>query len=83
MSGSPDFDQENLRGLVSSNAEPLRLLRLGLTRQCCLPTEVALTNIHAIDFSKLAGLVQLLIAEGRLADMEGRSGDAATRRAFR
>jgi len=31
------LDHEALRALVSTNAESLRLLRLGLTRQCALP----------------------------------------------
>jgi hypothetical protein len=34
VSSFSDLDHEALRGLVSSNAEPLRLLRLGLTRKC-------------------------------------------------
>src|SRR5207245_8474416 len=39
------LDQGGLRALVSTNAESLRLLRLGLTRQCALPADSAMTNV--------------------------------------
>src|SRR5262249_893160 len=75
-----ELDQEKLSGLVSSNAEPLRLFRLGLTRQCSFPTDIGLTNFSAMG-SELAGLkhlAQLLAAQGRLAEMDGRPAEAAS-----
>ncbi len=74
----PDLDHDSLRQLVSANAEPLRLLRVGLTRQCLTPMDLSLTNNAG--FSHLAGmkrLVQLLAAEGRLQEMENQPADAA------
>ena len=74
-----DLDHEALRSLVSSNSEPLRLVRLGLTRKCSFPTAVALTNQNWMlgELSHLKYLAQLLRAEGLLAEMEGRPADAA------
>jgi len=77
VSSFSDLDHDALRGLVSSNAEPLRLLRLGLSRRCAFPTDFALTNQSWISqLADLKRLAQLLRAEGRLAEMEGRPGDA-------
>jgi len=75
----PDLDLDGLRGVVSSNAEPLRLLRLGLSRGCSVPTEAALTNFNLVasDLIKLKSVAQLLRAKGRLAEMEGQPIDAA------
>src|SRR5208282_1451500 len=42
VSDWPVLDHDGLRDLVSTNTEPLRLLRLGLTRQCVMPLESAL-----------------------------------------
>jgi hypothetical protein len=74
-----NLDKDALCGLVSSNAEPLRLLRLGLTRKCSFPTDVALTNqgwmIGELPHLKYCAL--LFRAEGQLAEMDGRPGDAA------
>lgn len=69
-----DLDHDGLRDLVATNAESLRLLRAGLTRQCAMP-DSALTDID-----RLAGmkrLVQLLSKEGRLHEMDNRPADAA------
>jgi hypothetical protein len=57
-----------LRELVSTNAEALRLLRIGLAHQCAVPPDMAITNISGM-ISDLAGmkrLAQLLAAEGLL-----------------
>jgi len=79
VSSFSDMDHDALRGLVSSNAEPLRLLRLGLTRRCSFPTDFALTNQSWMvgELPHLKRLAQLLRAEGQLAEMESRPGDAA------
>ena len=72
----PTLDHDSLAALVSTNAEPLRLLRLGLTRQCVMPMDSALTN----NYNWLPGmrrLGQLLAAEGRLREMENQPAEAA------
>jgi hypothetical protein len=74
----PTLDRNNLAALVSTNAEPLRLLRLGLTRQCVMPLDAALTNNAGL--TQLGGmkrLAQLLAAEGRLREMENQPASAA------
>jgi hypothetical protein len=73
------LDHDSLRALVSTNSEPLRLLRLGLTRGCSVPTDSAMTNISGLlgDLANLKSLARLLEEEGRLAQMENRYGDAA------
>jgi hypothetical protein len=73
------LNPDSLGVLVSTNAEALRLLRLGLTRQCMMPMDSALTNVDGM-LSQLAGmkrLVQLLAAEGRLRELEDRPAEAA------
>jgi hypothetical protein len=73
------LDHDGLRALVSTNAESLRVLRLGLTRQCALPADSAVTNDSAMlgDLGRMERLAQLLTAEGRLREMDNRLGDAA------
>src|ERR1035437_2570579 len=63
----PTLDHDSLAALVSTNAEPLRLLRLGLTRQCVMPMDTALTNAAGgmNQLARMKRLVQLLAAEGR------------------
>src|SRR3954462_11501977 len=73
------MDREELATLITTNAESLRLLRLGLSRQCAVPIESNMTNMIGFG-SELAGikrLTQLLAAEGQLRAAEGRPGDAA------
>lgn len=70
---------DNLRALVSTNAEALRVLRLGLTRRCATPLDSILTNAGTIS-SQLASikhLAFLLAAEGRLLELDNRPGEAA------
>ncbi len=73
------LDHDGLRALVSKNAESLRLLRLGLTRQCALPADSFMTNVSVMlgDLTAMKQLVQLLAAEGRLREMDYRLADAA------
>ena len=74
-----DLDHEGLRALVVSNAEALRMLRVGLTHRCAVPTDAAIANLAAVnhDLIALKSLAKMLCAEGRLAEMENRPGDAA------
>lgn len=69
------MDTDVLRELISTNKEALRLVRLGLSRSCQVPTQAALTNMT--ELGNLKRLAQLLNAEGRLAEMEHRPADAA------
>jgi len=73
------LDHETLQALVFTNAESLRLLRLGLTRQCALPADSAMTNVSGMlsDLAVMKQLAQLLAAEGRLREMDNRPTDAA------
>src|SRR5579862_159624 len=79
VSGYRDLGLARLQDMISSNAEPLRLVRLGLTRQCSFPTELGITNFSATirDMPGLKKLALLLSAEGKLAEMENRPADAA------
>ena len=76
---SPDLDHDGLRALMSTNAEALRLLRVGLTRQCSVPTESVVTNFSEMmyDLRNMRRLAGLLVQEGRLKEMENRPADAA------
>ena len=71
--------KEELKVHLETNQEPLRLLRLGLTRECEVPTEdsMAYFQRHFPDLMCIKRVAQLLSAEGRLAEMEGRFADAA------
>jgi hypothetical protein len=73
------MSKEELRFLISTNQEPLRLVRLGLGRDCQVPTEDSMAYIqrHLNDLSSIKRVAQLLSAEGRLAEAEGRHGGAA------
>jgi hypothetical protein len=72
------LDHDGLRALVSTNSESLRMLRLGLTRGCSVPTESVMTNLTGLlgDLANLKSLARLLEEEGRLAEMENRYRDA-------
>jgi len=75
----PTLAQDELRELIATNTEALRILRQGLTHTCCVPTEALITNFSAM-MPQVAGfktLGQLLAAEGRLEELENRPGDAA------
>jgi len=70
---------DELRHLVATNAESLRLLRLGLSRTCSVPTMAAITNNSAMltNLARFKELAHLLAAEGRFAEQQSRPGDAA------
>jgi hypothetical protein len=70
---------EELRSYVGTNQESLRLVRLGLNRECRVPVEttMAYAQEHVEDASRIKHAAQLLSAEGRLAEMEGRPDVAA------
>ncbi len=82
--GSKDLDKinpEELQAVVLSNAAALKLARSGLTLDCRAPPMVLRedgTAPHLNDVSKFKRLTQAFSAEGRLAELENRSADAAT-----
>src|SRR5437667_9828703 len=76
--GDLSLSQGELRELIVKNAEALRLVRQGLTRSCRVRADFTAANFSP-HMSQLAGmkrLVWLLVAEGRLAEMEHRTNDA-------
>ena len=79
LDGVAEGDRDGLRALMATNAEALRLLRVGLSRECSVPTAAAITNFATAinDLPPLKSLARLLIAEGRLAETENRPADAA------
>lgn len=72
-------DRDDLRGLIATNSEALRLLRIGLSRECSVPTDAFIANFSTAsrDLGALKSLARLLSAEGWLAELEDRPGDAA------
>lgn len=73
------LDHNGLWALVHANSESLGRLRLGLTRQCALPADSAMTNVAGMlgDLAAMKRLAQVLAAEGRLGEMDNRLADAA------
>jgi hypothetical protein len=78
VSEYPKLDHDPLVALVSTNAEPIRLLRLGLTRKCLMPIDLAPDNtVRITQLGSMKRLVQLLAAEGRLRELENQPDQAA------
>ncbi len=83
VSGTDNYekmDQSQLRELVSKNAAALALAREALSNQCAVPLQFSTNYMEAHLEGELSGLkrlAQVLIAEGRLAEMENRPADAA------
>jgi hypothetical protein len=72
------MNDEDLRTLVRTNAETLRLTRMALSHACQVPLDYSPAN--SVLLPELAGFKRLayaLSAEGRVAEMENRPGDAA------
>ena len=70
---------EELRQLVGRNSGALRAARTGLQEDCAVPLQFS-ENYMSQHFPELAGykrLAQAFVAEGRLAELENRPGDAA------
>ncbi len=69
---------ENVRALLESNAEALGMARLGLTRESRIPIVYSRAYFaqHLPELASLKRLAQLMIAEGKLAEMENRIDDA-------
>lgn len=73
---APSHDQ--LRTMIAATTQTLELLRLGLSRDCRFPADRFLTNAVANlqTLYSLKKLAQLLEANGRLAELDGRTNDA-------
>ena len=78
---SPDYgtiNEEELRALVKKNTEALKLARAGSGRECRVPLDYSATNAtHSEDLAAIKRLARTFTAEGRLAEMENRPGEAA------
>jgi len=74
-----NLSQEELRAVVAANAKALSLVRSGLEKSCAMPLQTYLLNSAAMsgDLPLLKRIAQLLAAEGRLAELDGRLDDAA------
>lgn len=74
-----NLSQEELKALVAANAKALSLIRSGLEKSCAMPMQTYLLNSAAMsgDLPLLKRSAQLLAAEGRLAELDGRLEDAA------
>ena len=70
---------DELRAYVTRNAEALKFIRLGLARECRVPLEYTQRFIsnHLTDLATFKALTRLLVAQGKLAEAEGRTNDAA------
>jgi hypothetical protein len=70
---------EELRRLAAQNSDALQAARIGLQEDCAVPLQFS-ENYMSQHLSELADykkLAQAFVAEGRLAEMENRPGDAA------
>jgi len=71
-------NRDQLRPVIAAYAQELELLRVGLGHECRVPVSAYLTNAGAAiqELPRFKWLAQLLNAEGRLAELEGRTNDA-------
>jgi len=70
---------EELRGLVAKNSDALQAARTGLQEDCTVPLQFSENYMsrHIPELADYKRLAQAFAAEGRLAEMENRPGDAA------
>jgi len=68
---------EQLREHLAKNAEALKLLRRGLAKQCRIPLEFSTNYLFLRSLGGVKKLVWLIRADGRLAELERRTNDAA------
>lgn len=77
-SGTEGMDVAGLRDLLGTNAEALRLIRVGLSRESRVPVATQMTNFTAhLDLPVLKRAAFLLRAEALLTACAGRTNDAA------
>ena len=75
----PNPSAEELRALVTPNAEALKLVRAGLNQECRVP--ISFSPEYYVETNQMIALEckaldMVLEAEGRLAEMEHRTNDA-------
>ncbi len=75
----PNPSVEDLRALVTPNAEALKLVRAGLAKECRIP--ISFSQDYYVETNQVIALEckaldMVLEAEGRLAEMEHRTNDA-------
>jgi hypothetical protein len=76
-----DYDKlssAKLRELINKNTEAIQTARTGLQQECRVPLDYSATSsAHLDQLAALKRLAFAFAAEGRLAEMENRTGDAA------
>jgi hypothetical protein len=79
VSPSESADVPTLKTLVETNQEPLRLARLGLSRECgvTLGDTRQQLETHLHETGIVRKVSRLLVAEAKVAESEGRDADAA------
>jgi hypothetical protein len=78
-SGYAAMTRNQLVDLISKNADALKLLRTGLSRECRVPDNYSSNYVTSL-MNQLASFkksVMFLCAEGRQAELDGRTNDAA------
>jgi hypothetical protein len=73
-----EMELEQLRALVTTNAEAFRLFQLGLSRTSAVPLATFVTNQSRMlqDLGSIKRLAQFNLVVGRLAELEGRTNEA-------
>jgi hypothetical protein len=76
---SPTATRDELQRYIETNREALQLVRAGLTNQSRVTTEYspAYLTTHMPELARFKGLAYALVAEGKLAELENRPGEAA------
>lgn len=69
-----------LKKIVDANQEPLRLARVGLSRECGVPLGATRAQLEdrLNTLGEIRKISRLLAAEGKVAESEGRVADAAS-----
>ena len=79
--GNPaDFERgslEELRKHLAENAEALKLVREGLSKQCRIALSFSANYLDLRSLTDVKRVTRLLEAEGRLAELDRRTNDAA------
>src|SRR5436190_8673942 len=73
-----DLDHDGLRVILSTNVEPLRLLRIGLNRKCQVPTDATIANFTVI----MSDLINLKAAMKASRDMRPHVSQSRCRNIF-